>query len=180
MASPRILTANRGDAGQRLDLVVRRHLSDVHTASRTRVQEWIENGQVTVNGRCVRRVAARTALGDVVSVVLRDAVCRAAMTAEAVSLDVLYEDDHLLALAKPAGMVVHPGYRHSEGTLMNALLWHARVWPPTERPSIVGRLDKLTAGIFSWRRPPLSTLRCSARWRRARARKTISRSCTDG
>jgi 23S rRNA pseudouridine1911/1915/1917 synthase len=63
-------------------------------------------------------------------------------------VDVLYEDDHLLALDKPAGVVVHPTYKHMEGTVMNALLWHARRWPATQRPSLVGRLDKLTSGIL--------------------------------
>ena len=60
---------------------------------------------------------------------------------------ILFEDDHLLALDKPAGVVVHPTYRHAAGTLMNALLWHARAWPAGSRPSLVGRLDKLTSGI---------------------------------
>ncbi len=146
---PRTLTANRGDAGLRLDLVLRRHLTDVDTATRTRVQTWIENGQVTVNGAPVRRVAARARLGDVVTVAipLSDTAPRRAMTAENVRLDVLFEDAYLLALNKPAGMVAHPTYKHAHGTLMNALLWHARGWPDGQRPSLVGRLDKGTSGI---------------------------------
>jgi len=60
---------------------------------------------------------------------------------------VLFEDDHLLILNKPAGIVVHPTYRHMTGTLMNGLLGYARRWPAGARPSIVGRLDKLTSGI---------------------------------
>ena len=147
MTSPRILTADRGDAGRRLDLVLRRHLTDTDTATRTRVQTWIEDGRVTVNGTVVRRVAVRAALGDVVAVVLPDGLSPHVMTAEAVNLDVLYEDGHFLALDKPAGVVVHPGYRNTEGTLLNALLWHARRWPAPQRPSIVGRLDKLTSGV---------------------------------
>jgi len=146
----RTLTADRGDAGRRLDLVLRRHLTDVATATRTRVQTWIENGQVTVNGAAVCRVSSRAALGDVVTVVLPPsgaAAARSVMTAEDVRLDVLYEDDHLVALDKPAGVVAHPTYRNMKGTLMNALLWYARGWPATQRPSLVGRLDKLTSGI---------------------------------
>jgi 23S rRNA pseudouridine1911/1915/1917 synthase len=141
------MVADRGDAGRRLDLVLRRHLTSVGTATRTRVQAWIENGQVTVNGTPVRRAAARAALGDVMTVAVPDAAPRLAMAAEDVRVDVLYEDDHLLALDKPAGLVVHPTYKHLQGTLMNALLWHARGWPATQRPSLVGRLDKLTSGI---------------------------------
>ena len=147
----RILTADRGDTGRRLDLVLRRHLADVDAASRTRVQRWIENGHVTVNGSLVRRAAARAALGDVVAVTLppRDeAAPRRVMEAEDLRLDILHEDDHLLALDKPAGLVVHPTYKHTAGTLMNALLWYARAWPAGQRPSLVGRLDKLTSGII--------------------------------
>src|SRR5207247_5475846 len=66
---------------------------------------------------------------------------------EDVRLEVLYEDEYLLALDKPAGLVVHPAYKNTTGTVMNALLWRAREWPVPLRPSIVGRLDKLTSGI---------------------------------
>src|SRR5215831_20198582 len=137
--SVRTVVAARGDAGVRLDLVLRRHLGDVDAATRTRVQTWIEGGRVTVNGATIRRVAARTALGDVVSIVVPEPKARRAMSAEDVALDVLHEDEHLLALNKPAGVVVHPAYKHPTGTLMNALLWRARTWPSGGRPSIVGR-----------------------------------------
>jgi 23S rRNA pseudouridine1911/1915/1917 synthase len=147
MAESRLVTTDRGDAGQRLDLVLRRHLKDVRAATRTRIQVWIEGGQVLVNGLAVRRPSARAGVGDVLAVALPDAPPRPAMTPEAIALDVLYEDDYLLAVNKPAGIVVHPTYRHAAGTLLNALLWRARDWPLGQRPSIVGRLDKLTSGI---------------------------------
>jgi len=146
---PRTLTADRGDAGRRLDLVLRRHLADVHTATRTRVQAWIAHGLVSVNGMPVRRVARRAALGDLVSIVLpagSDAA-RREMAPEDVALDILFEDEHLLALDKPAGVVMHPSYKNAAGTLLNALLWHARAWPAPQRPSLAGRLDKLTSGV---------------------------------
>lgn len=129
--------------------MLRRHLTDVDAATRTRVQGWIADGKVTVNGATVRRAAARAALGDVVAIAIpeRDAAGRAPMTAENVGLSVLYEDDYLLALDKPAGMVVHPAYRNTTGTMMNALLWRALEWPASHRPSLVGRLDKHTSGI---------------------------------
>ena len=145
-AACRIVTADRGDAGRRLDLVLRRHLTDVRAATRTQVQAWIEGGRVTVNGKAVHRVAVRTAFGDVVSVALPSSPA-APMAAEDVALQVLYEDDHLLAVDKPAGLVVHPAHKNPSGTLMNALLWHARAWPEGQRPSLVGRLDKLTSGL---------------------------------
>jgi len=69
------------------------------------------------------------------------------MTPERIALGILYEDEFLLAIDKPAGMVVHPAYKNASGTAMNALLWRARDWPPEMRPSIVGRLDKLTSGV---------------------------------
>jgi 23S rRNA pseudouridine1911/1915/1917 synthase len=144
---PRTLTADRGDDGVRLDLVVRRHLADLDAATRTRVQAWIENGRVSVNGVPVRRVSTRTAHGDLVTVALPDVQARRAAAPEDLRLDVLHEDEYLLAIDKPAGMVVHPTYKHAGGTVLNALLWHARSWPAGERPSLVGRLDKLTSGI---------------------------------
>src|SRR4029077_15397817 len=97
----RVLTADRGDVGLRLDLVLRRHLTDLHRATRTRVQWWIEQGLVAVNGTPVRRVSTRAALGDVVSVMLPDETPRAVMRAEDVRLSVLYEDDYVLAIDKP-------------------------------------------------------------------------------
>ena len=148
MAESRLVKADRGDAGRRLDHVLQRHLQDVAAASRTRIQEWIQSGRVAVNGIVVRRTSARAAQGDVVSIALPDASPRPLMAPEAVPLDIVYEDDHFLALNKPAGIVVHPTYGHTHGTLMNALLWHARAWPDGQRPSLVGRLDKLTSGIL--------------------------------
>src|SRR5262252_56337 len=145
--SLRTLVADRGDAGVRLDRVLRRHLADVQMATRTRVQAWIAGGCVTVNGRPVQRVAARAALGDRVCVTIPDAMPRLAMRGEDLGLDVLYEDDSFIAINKPAGMVVHPAFKHPTGTLMNALLGRARRWTSGQRPSIVGRLDKLTSGI---------------------------------
>lgn len=154
----RTFTADRGDTAQRLDLVIRRHLADLETtsperrrgATRTRVQVWIEAGHVTVNDRPVERAASRVAPGDIIAVTLpageRERP-RPLMAAENVALDVLYEDEHLIVIDKPAGVVVHPTYRHAEGTIMNALLWRAQQWSAAQRPSIVGRLDKLTSGI---------------------------------
>ena len=144
----RELIADRGDEGIRLDLVLRRHLTDLSRATRTRVQAWIEQGRVTVNGRPVRRVSARAALGDAIALVLPEDVPKAVMTAEDLPVSVLFEDDHLIAVDKPAGLVVHPTYKNTAGTLMNALLWRARSWPSPQRPSLVSRLDKLTSGLI--------------------------------
>ena len=143
----RTITVDRGDGGRRLDIVLRRHLADIRSATRTRVQRWIRAGHVAVNGCPVRRVAARPAAGDRVSVDL-DGVARKARPApENLPLHVVFEDEHLVAVNKPAGLVTHPAYKHPSGTLVNALLWLARGWEPPRRPSLVGRLDKHTSGI---------------------------------
>jgi 23S rRNA pseudouridine1911/1915/1917 synthase len=153
--SPRSVTADRGDSALRLDLMLCRHLHDVGAATRTRVQSWIRDGCVSVNGTIVRRVAARTATGDVVTISLPETTPRAEMGAENVGLRILFEDDYLLVVDKPAGVVVHPTYKNMTGTVMNALLWRARSWPAGERPSIVGRLDKLTSGIVVAAKTPV-------------------------
>ena len=67
--------------------------------------------------------------------------------AQAIALDILYEDDDLLAVNKPAGLVVHPSFGNLSGTLMNGLLDRARLWPSGSKPALLGRLDKLTSGI---------------------------------
>jgi 23S rRNA pseudouridine1911/1915/1917 synthase len=149
----RTVTADRGDTGHRLDLVLRRHLTGVAGATRTRVQALIERGQVTVNRRLVLRSAARVAFGDTLTVGLVERE-RSAMAAEDIVLDVLYEDAHLLVVNKPAGMVVHPTWAHPDHTMMNALLWMATGWPDGQRPSLAGRLDKQTSGLVVVARTP--------------------------
>ena len=145
----RLLVTDRGDAGRRLDLIVRRHLADLSGATRTRVQAWIDEGAVSVNGQTVCRAAVRLAAGDRVAVTLPgDLVERREPAAEDLPLEILYEDEHFLAINKPAGVVAHPTYIHPEGTVLNALLWRARDWQSVDRPSVVGRLDKLTSGVM--------------------------------
>lgn len=145
---PRTIAADRGDAGRRLDLVLRRHLTDLAAATRTRVQGWIEDGRVSINGRVVRRTSTRAAFGDAITVEFPDLQPRAEVLPEDAPIECLFEDEHLLIVNKPAGLVSHPTYRHTSGTLMNALLGYARDWPEGQRPSLVGRLDKLTSGAL--------------------------------
>lgn len=144
----RTFVTDRGDAGRRIDHVVQRHLAGLLGATRTRVQRWIGDGAVAVNGRPVRKPASRVAGGDTISVFTAQTaeLTRQPMLPSFTALEVLFEDESLLAINKPAGVVVHPTHAHRAGTLMNALLGHARHWPAGLRPSIVGRLDKLTSG----------------------------------
>lgn len=165
------MTADRGDAGLRIDLVLRRHLTDVRSASRTRVQDWIEGGHVTINGAIVRRVSVRAAIGDVVTVALPPSTVRQPMMQEDVPLSVLHEDESLLIVDKPPGMVVHPTHKHGAGTLMNALLFYARGWPTGSRPSIVGRLDKFTSGLVVVAKTPAIHATVQREWGASRTAK---------
>jgi 23S rRNA pseudouridine1911/1915/1917 synthase len=141
-------TADRGDARQRLDRVLVRRLGSVARLSRTRVRRWIASAAVLVDGSPVTRPASRVRDGASVEVVLPDdAARRTRPLPEPGPLDILYEDDDLIAVNKPAGAVVHPSYRNTSGTLINAILWHVRRRPDL-RPGIVTRLDKLTSGVL--------------------------------
>src|SRR6476661_10576392 len=100
----RVINIDRGDVGQRLDLVLQRHLRHVTAASRTRIQKWIEGGLVAVNQVAATRPSRRTAAGDIVAVAVPTTATRAVMAAEELPLEVIYEDEHLLAINKPAGM----------------------------------------------------------------------------
>jgi 23S rRNA pseudouridine1911/1915/1917 synthase len=146
--------ADRGDDRVRIDRVLRRRLRGLLPFSRTRLQSVLEEGLVTVNGRVVRRAAARVAQGDRLAVALEEQPARTRPLPEPLELSVLYEDDWLLVVNKPAGLVAHPSYRHPSGTLLNALLWHARHWPEGCRPGLVHRLDKLTSGALLVARSP--------------------------
>ena len=138
---------DRGDHGVRVDRVLLRHLRDEKGISRNRIQKWIDGGDVVLNGAAPPRAAWRIQAGDQLRVRVRAIPTRARPAAETLHLAVLYEDDDLIAIDKPAGLVVHPSYRNTTGTLMNGLLGLAHAWPKGSTPALLGRLDKLTSGI---------------------------------
>ncbi len=144
----REVPVDRGDIGLRLDLVLHRHLGHEPGVSRARIQKWITAGRVTVNGAPAPRIAWRVAEGDTLTLDAREISTRTKPRPEEMPLDVLFEDPHLIALNKPAGVVVHPSYKHTAGTLINALLWHAARWPSGDAPALLTRLDKLTSGVL--------------------------------
>lgn len=146
----RTFTADRGDARERLDRVLLRHLADLPEASRTKVQEWIDAGLVTVNGRAVTKASAKVATGDLVETVLPPPPPpKAELIPQDIPLSILFEDEHLLVLDKPPGLVVHPAVGHRDGTLVNALLFHSQEWGgEADRPGLVHRLDKDTSGVL--------------------------------
>jgi 23S rRNA pseudouridine1911/1915/1917 synthase len=138
------VATDRGDVGIRIDRVLLRHLSRIPGVTRNRVQRLIDRGAVLLNGRPASRASARIAPGDVIAIELPERKARPAAAAEDLPLDILYEDDDLMIVNKPPGQVSHPAIRHSSGTLLNALLAHARGrWTP----SLVNRLDKGTSGL---------------------------------
>ena len=143
----RNIALDRGDHGVRVDRVLLRHLRDGKGVSRNRIQKWIEAGDVLVNGAAPPRAAWRIRSGDEVRVRVGAIPERTRPAPEALHLDVLYEDDDLIAINKPAGLVVHPSYRNTTGTLLNGLLARAQGWPRGSTPALLGRLDKLTSGI---------------------------------
>lgn len=144
----RTLDLDRGDHGVRVDLVLLRHLRREERAiSRNRIQKWIEAGDVLVNGAPPSRAAWRVQEGDDVQVRIAQLQPRARPAAQAMDLDVLYEDDDMLAVNKPPGLVVHPSYKNAGGTLMNGVLERAKAWPEGSRPGLLGRLDKHTSGV---------------------------------
>lgn len=144
----RQVAIDRGDVGVRLDLVLLRHLGHEPGVSRARIQRWIAAGRVTVNGVTAPRVAWRVAEGDDVRLDAREIRGRTRPQPEDIAVDILFEDNHLLAVNKPAGVVVHPSYKHASGTLINALLWRAERWPSGDKPALLTRLDKMTSGVL--------------------------------
>jgi 23S rRNA pseudouridine1911/1915/1917 synthase len=143
-----VIDLDRGDHGRRVDLVLLRHLRDERLISRNRIQKWIDAGDVLVNGTPPSRAAWRVQAGDDVRVRVEHLQPpRARPVAQAMDLDVLYEDDDVLALNKPAGLIVHPSYKNTDGTLMNGVLERAKAWPEGSRPGLLGRLDKFTSGV---------------------------------
>ena len=138
--------------GGRLDRVLAAQVREQeHMLSRSRLKALILAGHVTVAGRTVRDPAAAVNSGDVITVTLPEAE-PAKPAAEDIPLDIVYEDDALIVLNKPAGLVVHPAAGHTSGTLVNALIAHCgdslSGIGGVKRPGIVHRLDKDTTGLM--------------------------------
>jgi 23S rRNA pseudouridine1911/1915/1917 synthase len=138
--------AEISDAGKRLDQMLHERLPEF---SRSRIQRWIEDGRVLVNGRR-ERASHQVRVGEAIDVEPAEPPPLHA-TPEAIPLTVLYEDDDLVAIDKPAGMVVHAGAGVHDGTLVNALLHRFGSLSGVGgalRPGIVHRLDRFTSGVL--------------------------------
>ncbi len=132
----------------RLDRYLSQELSDL---SRSRIQQLIEQGHVQVNDTVCKSKKINLKTGDRIILEI-PAIQPLAIIAEDIPLDILYEDDELIILNKPAGLVVHPAPGHPDGTLVNAILAHCPNLPGiggVQRPGIVHRLDKDTTGAIA-------------------------------
>jgi len=133
-------------AGERLDRFITEQITE---HSRSEIQRWIREGNVRVNQRPAKP-SQRLNLGDRIQIIVPTPK-PSTIIPESIPLDILYEDEDLISVDKPAGLVVHPAPGHESGTLVNAILHHC---PDIEgvggvkRPGIVHRLDKDTSGII--------------------------------
>lgn len=143
-----VITSVAEDAGQRLDAFLGAKADGI---SRSRAKALIEDGAVTVGGAVETNPRAPVKAGLQYAVNLPPPV-PATPQAENIPLDILFEDEHLIILNKPAGLAVHPAPGSETGTLVNALLHHCQGQLSgiggVERPGIVHRLDKLTSGVM--------------------------------
>jgi len=129
--------------GERLDQVAARLFPDY---SRSRLQSWIKKGDLRVDGKQLRpRDKVTEGMSLRIMSVLEPEV---SWQAQNIGLDIIYEDDSIVVLNKPAGLVVHPAAGHADGTLVNALLNHSPGMSALPRGGIVHRLDKETSGIM--------------------------------
>jgi 23S rRNA pseudouridine1911/1915/1917 synthase len=144
-APPLAFTVDEASVGARVDAL----LAELSGVSRAQVKRWIDAGRVTVGDEVVRP-SRKLALGETIEARPLEPV-EMALAPEAIPLEVLYEDEHLIVIDKPAGLVVHPAPGHPGGTLVNALLAHCGDLAGIGgvlRPGIVHRLDRGTSGVM--------------------------------
>ncbi len=128
---------------QRLDQVL---ASLCPQYSRSQIQKWIKAGQVRIDGKILK--PKERLIGGEEIIVHATLNVQTPFTAEAISLDIVYEDEHLLVINKPAGLVVHPAAGNWSGTLLNGLLNYDASLETLPRAGIVHRLDKDTTGLM--------------------------------
>lgn len=142
-----MLTADESQSGMRIDKLLSSCGADI---SRSRAVKLIEDGGVTVNGKTVSKSCVISEGDEITAVIPEPQVLD--VLPENIPLDIIYEDDHLLVVNKPKGMVVHPAAGNYTGTLVNALMYHcgSRLSSINGviRPGIVHRIDKNTSGLL--------------------------------
>ncbi|MEB5205454.1 23S rRNA pseudouridine(1911/1915/1917) synthase RluD [Pseudomonas aeruginosa] len=129
--------------GQRLDQIAAQLFPEY---SRSRLAGWIKDGRLTVDGAVLR---PRDIVHSGAQLVLEaEQEAQGEWLAQDIELEIVYEDEHILVIDKPAGLVVHPAAGHQDGTLLNALLYHVPDIANVPRAGIVHRLDKDTTGLM--------------------------------
>ena len=141
----RELTATTEHHGQRADKVLALGVSEF---SRSYLQQLLADGAVTLNGKVLSKPSAKVSVGDLLRVEMRPTQQSMAFQPEEMDLQVVYEDDDLLIINKPAGLVVHPAPGNWTGTLLNGLLARDEKARQVPRAGIVHRLDKDTSGLM--------------------------------
>ena len=139
-------TVDKGQSPLRIDKYL---MNFIENATRNKIQEGAKNGSVFVNGVPVKS-NYKVKPFDVIKVLFAHPPYENLLVGEDIPLDVVYEDDTLLVVNKPAGMVVHPGHGNYSGTLINALIFRFDNLPniSSDRPGLVHRIDKDTSGLL--------------------------------
>jgi len=151
MGTSRVSFTIAADPPPRLDKALARDVPESAALSRTRLARLLEEGAVLVNGVLAQNPKARVMAGDVIDITVHESE-DSHIGPEDIPLDVVFEDDHLIVVNKPVGMVVHPAPGTPSGTLVNALLAHCgdnlSGVGGVKRPGIVHRIDKDTSGLL--------------------------------
>ncbi|RLD73093.1 MAG: RNA pseudouridine synthase, partial [Bacteroidetes bacterium] len=141
-------TVDKGQSPLRIDKYL---FNKIENISRNRIQETASSGNILVNEKAVK-ANYKVKPDDVISIVFEYPPREIKIIAEDIPIEIVYEDDELLVVNKPPGMVVHPSYGHYSGTLLNALAYHLKdnklFKSDDERPGLVHRIDKNTSGIL--------------------------------
>ncbi len=179
MARTYEFTIGPAETGLRLDQFLSRRLPEF--ISRTLIQRIIRSGRVTING-AAEKVSYKLRNADKVTAAVEQIPPKPGdvpLVAQAIQLDIAYEDEHVLVVNKPAGLVTHPAPGHWDGTLVNAVLWHLEQsgpkgadGKPLARAGIIHRLDKDTSGLLMVAKSPEAQLVLS----RSMKARTIHRS----
>ncbi len=139
-------TVDKGQTPLRIDKYL---MNRIENATRNKIQAAAKDGSIYVNDTPVKQ-NYKVKPYDTIRVLLEHPPYEYLLTPEDIPLDIVYEDDQLLVVNKPAGMVVHPGHGNYSGTLINALVFHFENLPnnSSERPGLVHRIDKDTSGLL--------------------------------
>ena len=138
--------AEKGQSPLRIDKYL---MNFIENATRNKIQAAAKNGNIYVNGQIVKS-NYKVKGGDVIKVLFSHPPHENLLVGEDIPIDIVYEDEDLLVVNKPAGMVVHPGHGNYSGTLINALIFHFDNLPlnSSDRPGLVHRIDKDTSGLL--------------------------------